>query len=99
MRYPKQTTPITEGINRRFFAAIEALVAAGKLKSLSAFCTEFDLYSPRYREMRLTYGITPKPEYKSRYINIEMDALYHICNTYYISAEWLLTGKGEMLKK
>ena len=28
-----------------------------------AFCTLYDLSAPRYREMRLTYGVSPKPGY------------------------------------
>jgi hypothetical protein len=88
-----------DGVNRRFFAAVDVLVSTGHVNSLEALCKEFDLHSSRYREMRLTYGIIPNPNSKpSRYINIEIDAIYRLCNDYPISAEWLLLGHGKMLK-
>lgn len=34
---------ISEGINRRFFEAIEAIVSLGKVSALEAFCTLYDL--------------------------------------------------------
>jgi hypothetical protein len=88
-----------DGINRRFFVAVDTLVMMGRVKSLEALCKEFSLHSPRYREMRLTYGVTPKPDSKpSRYVNIEMDAIYLICDKYSVSAEWLILGSGKMFK-
>ena len=99
MRNPKQVTPVMEGINRRFFAAVGVLIDMKSVNSLSAFCIEFDLSAPRYREMRATYGVNPNPNAKpSRYKHIEMDALYLLCKEYRISAEWLLLGKGYMFK-
>jgi hypothetical protein len=95
----KSVTPIMEGINRRFFMAIYTLVTTKRIKSLEALCKEFDLHAPRYREMRLTYGVTPNPNSKpSRYVNIEMDAIYYICSKYSVSAEWLMLGHGKMFK-
>jgi hypothetical protein len=88
-----------DGINRRFFVSVDALVSTGRVNSLEALCKAFDLHSSRYREMRLTYGVTPNPNSKpSRYINIEIDAIYHLCNDYPVSAEWLLLGCGKMFK-
>ena len=82
---------ISEGINRRFFEAIEAIVSLGKVSALEAFC------APRYREMRLTYGVSPKPGYQSRYKNIEVEAIYSLVVNYPISSRWLITGRGKML--
>lgn len=59
MKTPKAPTPITEGITRRFFIALDAIIKLGKVSSLEAFCNEFGLSAPRYRETRLTYGVTP----------------------------------------
>jgi hypothetical protein len=88
-----------DGINRRFFSAVSALVAMGRVNSLEALCKEFNLHSPRYREMRLTYGVTPNPSSKpSRYVNLEIDAIYSLCDTYSVSAEWLILGRGKMFK-
>ena len=99
MRNPKQLTKIAEGVNFRFFDVIESLIALGRLKSLSAFCIEFDLSAARYREMRATYGISKTPNAKeSRYKSVEIEALYHLCSSYSVSPEWLLLGRGKMFK-
>lgn len=87
-------SPISDGINRRFF---EAIVSLGKVSALEAFCTLYDLSAPRYREMRLTYGVSPKPGYQSRYKNIEVEAIYSLVVNYPISSRWLITGRGKML--
>jgi hypothetical protein len=99
MRTAKRVTPVMDGINRRFFVAVDTLVTTGRIHSLEALCKDFNLHSPRYREMRLTYGVTPNPNSKpSRYVNIEMDAIYHLCYKYPISSEWLILGRGKMFK-
>jgi hypothetical protein len=77
--------------------AIDMLVNLGKIDSLSHFCELHNLSAPRYREMRLGYGITPKPGYQPRYKNLEVEALYIMVANYPISAHWLLTGRGEMM--
>ena len=92
-----KSSPISEGVNRRFFEAIETLVSLGKVSALDSFCALHDLSSPRYREMRLTYGVSPKPGYQSRYKNIEIEAIYSIVTNYPISSRWLITGRGKML--
>jgi len=90
-------SPVSEGISRRFFVAIDALVTYKRINSLDAFCTEYRLSSPRYREMRLEYGITPTPGYVSRYKNVELEAIYYLVLNYPLSSDWLLTGRGKML--
>jgi hypothetical protein len=88
-----------DGINRRYFMAVWTLVNEGRVNSLEALCKEIDLHPPRYREMRLTYGVAPGPNSKSsRYVNIEMDAIYHLCDKYLLSAEWLILGRGKMFQ-
>ena len=49
--------------------------------------------------MRLQFGVTPKPSYVSAYRNIEVEALYALVFGFPVSADWLLTGRGEMLTK
>jgi hypothetical protein len=95
----QRVTPIMKGVNRRFFEAVDALVSTRCVNSLEALCKEVDLHPQRYREMRLTYGVTPNPNSTpSRYINIEMDAIYHLCSKYSISTEWIILGRGTMFK-
>ena len=100
MKIPKAPTPITEGITRRFFIALDAIIKLGKVSSLEAFCNEFELSSPRYRETRLTYDVMPNPNSKpSRYKRVEFEALVNLCVNYNVSSEWLLLGHGKMFKK
>lgn len=89
--------PIREEVSRRFFLAVAHLVDLNKLDSLEAFCTLYGLSPSRYRELRLGYGPTPKPNYKPRYKGIELEAAHYLVANYPISAMWLLTGRGNML--
>lgn len=91
------TSPISDAVSRRFFVALDALINTGKIDSLNQFCELHNLSSARYREMRLSYGITPKPGYQPQYKNLEIEALYSMVANYPISAHWLLTGRGEMI--
>lgn len=83
--------------SRRFFSAVAALVDAGRLSSLSAFCDEHGLSAPRYRALRLAYGPTPKEGYVCPYSGVEVAALAILASKYPVSASWLLTGRGRVL--
>lgn len=99
MKTPKVVTPVAEGINRRFFVGLEAVIGLGRVSSLEAFCKEFELTPSRYRETRSTYGVTPNQNAApSRYKTIDCEALHGLCSKYGVSAEWLLLGRGKMLK-
>lgn len=77
--------------------AVERLTELQKVHSLEDFCNRFGLSAPRYRELRLGFGVTPKPGYKPRYNGIELEAAHYLIANYPISAKWLLTGAGKML--
>ncbi len=96
-RLVRTSCPIKAEISRRFFVAIERLVELNKLASLESFCTLSGLSAPRYRELRLGYGVSPKLNYKPRYNGIELEAAYYLTANYPVSAKWLLTGRGGML--
>ena len=83
--------------SRRFFAAVAAMVDAGRLASLSAFCNEHGFSAPRYRALRLAYGPTPKEGYACHYSGVEVEALVVLVSNYPVSASWLLAGRGRML--
>lgn len=89
---------IQVAVNRRFFAAVDTLVAMGAVRSLSGFIIDCGLHPTRYREMRLEYGTAPSGA-SSRYVAVETEALYHICTDHHVSAAWLLTGRGRMFTK
>ena len=77
--------------------AVERLTELQKLASLESFCNLYGLSAPRYRELRLGFGVAPKPDYKPRYNGIELEAAHYLIANYPISAKWLLTGRGKML--
>ena len=91
-------SPISEAVNRRFFRAIEKLVALGRISALESFCADNALSSSRYREMRFEYGVMPTGK-RSRYKNIEIEALHALTANFPVSADWLLTGLGDMIVK
>ncbi|NCB42873.1 MAG: hypothetical protein EOM59_09655 [Clostridia bacterium] len=96
---PKILTPIEDGVNRRFFQAIDRLVSLDRLSALESFCKEAGVSAPRYREIRFTYGVTPRTDKVSRYKSIEIECLYFLVTHYSVSAKWLITGCGNMFEK
>lgn len=92
-------SPISEAVNRRFFMALDAIVTYKLTPSQDAFFIEHDLSAPRYREMRLQYGVAPTTGKQSRYKNIEIEAIYTLVAFYPVSANWLITGRGNMLTR
>lgn len=88
---------VWKAASRRFFVAIAALVDAGRLHSLSAFCELHGFSAPRYRALRLAYGITPKEGYNCAYSGVEVEALVVLASNYPVSSSWLLTGRGRVL--
>lgn len=89
----------SDAVNRRFFIAIDVLVANKLVSSLSGFCILYGLSPSRYREMRRQFGLMPKNGYTARYRNMEIETLSILVANYPISALWLLTGRGNMLTK
>ena len=94
----KIVTPTEAGVLRRFFQAIDMLVSLNRISALESFCKEAGLSAPRYRETRLTYGVTPTPGRESRYKSIETRALCFLCTEYNVSGDWILTSKGKILR-
>ncbi len=92
-------SPISDAVSRRFFEAIAVLVDLEYIPSMQAFCERNGLSAPRYRAMRMQYGLTPKPGYLSRYRNLEVEAIYALVVKFPVSADWLISGRGEMLTR
>lgn len=91
-------TPLSEAVSRRFFEAVERLVALRLVPSVDGFCRLHGLCAPRYREMRITYGNANSAGGRvSRYKNVQVAALSLLVSAYPVSARWLLTGRGQML--
>ena len=92
----KVVSPQTQAIQKRFFDAIDALIAHGKLAGLQTFCTDNDLHKAKYSNLRTA---TRNPEHDARYKFIDIDALVYLVRDYKVNCEWLLLGRGGMFSK
>lgn len=84
-------------INRRFFEALEYVMSTGKIRGIGTFCRQYDLNRIKYIGVRQQINNPNPPEYIT-YKNIDVSALAYLCRDFGISSEWLLLGKGGMLK-
>ena len=87
--------PAALEIQRRFFQALDLAISLGKVGSLTAFCDGHKLNRTKYSRIRSTLD---KPMDERLYKVIDIDALSSICKDFGVSADWLLTGRGKMLK-
>ena len=83
-------------IQRRFFAALELMIASGQLKGLKTFCKNHDLNRTKYSRIK---NELDKPLETMTYKMIDVDALAALCSDFGVNPEWLLLGTGDMLKK
>ena len=81
-------------INKRFFKAFEALSVAGKIDSMTAFCEKYGLYRIKYSRLKAKINEPTKKD--TDYKNVDSVALGYLVKDYNVSAEWILTGKGQM---
>ena len=90
----KELSKQAEEIQRRFFEALELLIAQGRLKGIKTFCDDYGLNRTKYsnRKTALASGASASP-----YKLIDIEALAYLVKDYGISAEWLLVGKGRIL--
>jgi transcriptional regulator with XRE-family HTH domain len=85
----KTISTTTQEIQDRFFEAMNELIAQEKI-SMRYFCRKYDLNRIKY--LRLKAG-------NRGYKVIDIDALTYLSKDYNVSAEWLLTGDGNMFKQ
>jgi len=83
-----RSKPYDIQVNERFFIAMDRLEQLGKIKNMFNFCAVHDLTYSNYHRMMKHNTRTP-----SFYV------LNLLAEKYGVSAEWLLTGKGEWLAK
>lgn len=92
----KSVNPRALEIQRRFFEALEMAISLGKINGLKGFCDTHKLNRTKYS--RIKNGLN-KPLAEMTYKIIDIDALACICTDFGVSTEWLLLGRGKMLKK
>lgn len=88
---------MTKEIHKRFFEAIEYARSSGKIRGLGTFCRKHGLNATKYKCVRLQVS-DPEPKAYNTYKGIDVAALAFLCEDYNISPEWLLLGKGKMLR-
>ena len=81
-------------IQRRFFQALDFAIDSGATSGLKTFCELHNLNRTKYSRIR---SLIDKPE-DMTYKMIDIDALACLCDDFGVSADWLLLGRGEMLK-
>lgn len=91
----KTINPQAIAIQRRFFEALDAAITFGKISGLKAFCDAHKLNRTKYSRIKNDLN---KPFDEMTYKMIDIDALSGICADFGVSAEWLLLGRGKMLK-
>lgn len=92
----KTINPKAIEIQRRFFEALEIVIASKQLKGLKTFCESHDLNRTKYSRIK---NELDKPLKATQYKVIDLDALAALCSDFGVSPEWLLLGNGDMLKK
>ncbi len=72
----------------RFYKALDAIIAMGKIRGVATFCRLYDIDRRNFYAQRkdLSRGW------------FEASWLYHMVKDYGVSADWLLTGRGKMFK-
>jgi len=91
--HAKDVRPGSKAIQERFFQALYLLIDGGQIKSLRAFCEDYDLFRPRYATVKNNIG-----DISGKYKNIDIDALAILARDYNVSPDWLLLGVGGMFR-
>lgn len=91
----KTINPQAMQIQRRFFEALDMAITLGKIEGLQGFCKSHGLNRTKYSRIKNTLD---KPLNEMTYKMIDIDALSGICIDFGVSPEWLLLGRGKMLK-
>ncbi len=86
----------TDQIHRRFFKAVDDLIAMDKMPSFTSWCDGHGLHRPKYTTIRRFYkeGVVAEHMYKA----IDLDALAYLSADFGVSADWLLSGAGNEFK-
>lgn len=94
----KIISPELLSIQRRFFEALDLMISTRQTAGLQTFCKAHGLNRVKYSNIR-TEMRKPEQAKPTNYKVIDIDALMYLCQDFDVSADWLLTGRGSMLKK
>lgn len=85
MTIPREGIEVTG----RFYLAIDFLISEKKLRGRQTFCKKYDI------DKRTFYLIQREPEINT----LRVLWLVYLTRDYAVSARWLLTGEGKMIRK
>lgn len=89
MSKPRSYTPETLSIIERFFNSISFLVSAKKIRGKATYCRLYDIDRRNFEAQFKNHSAG----------HFQVSWLLGLINDFNISAEWLLTGKGDMFKR
>lgn len=92
----KNINPEVRAIQKRFIEALNTAVRLGVYTGISDFCERHNFNRIKYSRIR---NSVDKPTDEMLYKTIDIDALSALCLDFNVSAEWLLLGRGKMLKR
>ena len=90
----KTINPKAIEIQRRFFEALDIMIASGQINGLKTFCTTHGFNRTKYSRIKNALGM---PIETMTYKMIDVDALAALCSDFGVNANWLLLGNGNML--
>jgi len=82
-------------IQQRFFEALETGIQLGRYGGLKTFCNEHGFNRTKYSRIRTGMKDPANARY---YTTIDIDALAALCSDLNVSPDWLLLGRGKMMK-
>ena len=89
MSKPRAYTEETLGIIARFFYSIDFLVSAKQIRGKATDCRNYNLDRRHFDAQAKNHSLG----------HFQVSWLLGLIKDYNISADWLLTGKGDMFKK
>lgn len=91
----KNAHPLSIDVQRRFFSALDILIANEKVNGLKGFCELGGFNRTKYSKIRSEMDVPISERKPYNYKFIDVAALAFICQRFNVSCDWLLLGKGK----
>ena len=94
----RTVSPQATEIQRRFFQALDYAIESKLILGLRGWCIDHNLNRVKYANIRSEMNKPIEERKETNYKTIDLDALAYVCTDFGVSSDWLLHGKGKMLK-